>query len=258
MLANIGKGKGRQGKRRMDARAFDKSKLPSRRVTEGSSRAPRRSHDARHVYDIGRALSDGGDLNAPWLPVSDTTAAQTLEIVKCDTDQEVVCRVAHPISATGEVVGLQGSRGAIVKVAGMTRLQFCGPARVFDCEEDCLRAVESRGQRAGGKLARITDGRFCEGTRGVSIGRVGPEAAVGGPSAGIGGGDMIASDAEKGVLDWKVAQARLAIGRNARQAPANPYQSGTLRICADQVGPARRGAVAHAGSRAEVVGYADI
>src|SRR5262249_42374415 len=179
---------------------------------------------------------------APWLPVSDTTAAQTLEIVKCDTDQEVVCRVAHPISATGEVVGLQGSRareGAIVKVAGMTRLQFCGPARVFDCEEDCLRAVESRGQRAGGKLARITDGRFCEGTRGVSIGRVGPEAAVGGPSAGIGEGDMIASDAEKGVLDWKVAQARLAIGRNARQAPANPYHSVTFRILDSLVGPAR-------------------
>ncbi len=236
----------------MGARAFDKSKLPSRRGTVGPSRAPRRWHDAKHVCPIRRALSDCGDLSAPWLPVSAPTVGQTLEIVKSDTDQEVVCGVAHPISATGEGVGLQGSGardGAIVKVAGMTRLQFCGPARVFDCEEDCFRAVESRGQGAGGKLARITGGRFGEPMRGVSMGRVGPEAAVGGPSAGIGDGDMI---------DLEVAQARLAMRRNARKAPANPYPSGTLRKCADQVGPARMGAVAHAGSRAEVVDDADI
>jgi len=190
-------------------------------------------------------------------------------------------------------VGLQGSlapEGAIVKVAGMTRLEFRGPARVFDCEEDCFRAVENReykdgeilviryegpkggpgmremlsttaalyGQGAGEQVALITDGRFSGGTRGFCIGHVGPEAAAGGPIALVQNGDMISIDAAKGRLDLEVSEAELAKRRKAWQAPPNPYQSGVLRKYADQVGPARKGAVTHAGGKAEVICYADI
>jgi dihydroxy-acid dehydratase len=190
-------------------------------------------------------------------------------------------------------VGLKGSLapdGAIVKVAGMTKLQFRGPARVFDCEEDCFQAVENRqykdgdvlviryegpkggpgmremlsttaalyGQGAGDKVALITDGRFSGGTRGFCIGHVGPEAAVGGPIALIEDGDMIAIDAEAGTLDLEVSKSELAKRRRAWKAPLNPYQSGALRKYADQVGPAHKGAVTHAGGKAEVVCYADI
>jgi hypothetical protein len=63
---------------------------------------------ARDVCAIRRG--DGGDLNAAWLPISDTTFAPTLEIVKSNRDQEVVGPVVHPISATGNAVGLQGAR----------------------------------------------------------------------------------------------------------------------------------------------------
>ncbi|HSR80769.1 MAG TPA: dihydroxy-acid dehydratase [Hyphomicrobiaceae bacterium] len=213
----------------MDARAFNKSKLHSRHGIEGPSRAPWWAHDqasglseahilgpiakgARDVCDIRWALGEGGGLNAAWLPVSDTTSAPTLENVKSNRDQEVVDPVAHPISARGNAVGLQGSRapdGAIVKVAGMTRLQFRNRER-----------------------------------------------------------DIITSEAEIGTLDLEVGEAGLGMRRNAWKAPANPpahppanppanpYESGTLRKWGDQVGPVR--AVAHAGSRAEVVGYADI
>jgi dihydroxy-acid dehydratase len=97
---------------------------------------------AKDVFDIGgipqimRALLDGGYLHEDCLTVTGKTIKQNLENVKFNTDQKVVYPVSSPISATGGVVGLQGSlapEGAIVKVAGMARLQFRGPARVFDC-----------------------------------------------------------------------------------------------------------------------------
>src|SRR5438477_5053804 len=260
---------------------------------------PSGKYVAKDVFDIGgvpqimRALLDGGYLHEDCLTVTGKTIKQNLENVKFNTDQKVVYPVSKPISTTGGVVGLQGSLapdGAIVKVANMSKLQFRGPARVFDCEEDCFRAVENRdyrdgdvliiryegpkggpgmremlsttaalyGQGAGDKVALITDGRFSGGTRGFCIGHVGPEAAAGGPIALIANGDMISIDAEKGTLDLEVSEAELAKRRKAWKAPANAYQSGVLRKYADQVGPARKGAVTHAGGRAEVVCYADI
>jgi dihydroxy-acid dehydratase len=69
---------------------------------------------------------------------------------------------------------------------------------------------------------------------------------------------MISIDAEKGTLDLEVSEAELSKRRNEWKAPANPYQSGALRKFADQVGPARYGAVTHAGGKAEVICYADI
>ena len=114
------------------------------------------------------------------------------------------------------------------------------------------------GQGAGDKVALITDGRFSGATRGFCIGHVGPEAAVGGPIALVRDGDLIAIDAVAGRLDLEVSEEELARRRKSWIAPANPYQSGVLRKYADQVGPARKGAVTHAGGRAEVVCYADI
>jgi len=131
--------------------------------------------------------------------------------VTWNPDQKVFYDVKNPITPSGGVVGLKGSLapdGAIVKVAGMERLEFTGPARVFDCEEDTFAAVEKRdiaegsviiiryegpkggpgmremlsttaalyGQGMGEKVALITDGRFSGATRGFCIGHVGPEA----------------------------------------------------------------------------------
>jgi dihydroxy-acid dehydratase len=114
------------------------------------------------------------------------------------------------------------------------------------------------GQGAGDKVALITDGRFSGATRGFCVGHVGPEAAVGGPIGLIQDGDIIVMDAEAGTLDLEVEPAELERRRKAWKAPSNPYQSGAIRKFADQVGPARYGAVTHAGGKAEVVSYADI
>ena len=199
-----------------------------------------------------------------------------------------------PLSPTGGVVGLRGSLapdGAIVKVAGMHRLQFTGPARVFDCEEDTFAAVEARSIREGEvvviryegpkggpgmremlsttaalyglgmgeKVALVTDGRFSGATRGFCIGHVGPEAADGGPIALVEDGDEIAIDAG-GRDDRPRTWPRTCWPSAARPGSRarNDYQSGALWRYAQNVGPASKGALTHPGAKAETHVYADI
>jgi dihydroxy-acid dehydratase len=250
-------------------------------------------YDIGGVPQILKALLEGGVLHGDCLTVTGKTLAQNLETVKFNRDQKVVFPVSNPISPTGGVVGLKGSLapdGAIVKVAGLKTHQFRGPARCFDCEEDAFQAVEDRnykegeviviryegpkggpgmremlsttaalyGQGVGDKVALITDGRFSGGTRGLCIGHVGPEAAVGGPIGLLKDGDIIVIDTEGGTLEVEVSPEEFERRRKTWKAPANMYQSGALRKFADQVGPARYGAVTHAGGKAEVHCYADI
>ena len=250
-------------------------------------------YDIGGVPQIMKALLEGGLLHEDCMTVTGKTIGQNLENVKFNKNQKVVYPVSNPISPTGGVVGLKGSLapdGAIVKVAGMHTLKFTGPAQCFDCEEDAFAAVEAGrieegsviviryegpkggpgmremlsttavlyGRGLGEKVALITDGRFSGGTRGFCIGHVGPEAAVGGPIALLKNGDIIKIDAVKGTLDVDVPKAEMEKRRKAWKVPPNLYQSGALRKFADQVGPASKGAVTHAGGKAEVVCYADI
>lgn len=250
-------------------------------------------YDIGGVPQILKTLLDGGFLHGDCLTVTGKTLAENLEDVTFNTNQKVIYPVSNPITPTGGVVGLKGSLapdGAIVKVAGMSNLKFRGTARCFDCEEEAFEAVSKRayddgdviviryegpkggpgmremlsttaalyGQGAGDKVALITDGRFSGATRGFCIGHVGPEAAVGGPIALINDGDIIEIDAEAGTLDLAVSEEELERRRKTWTAPANAYQSGALRKFANQVGPARTGAVTHEGGHAEVHCYADI
>jgi dihydroxy-acid dehydratase len=254
---------------------------------------------AKDVYDIGgipqimKALLDGGLLHEDCVTVTGKTIKDNLKGVKFNTNQKVVYPVSNPITPTGGVVGLKGSLapdGAIVKVAGMKRLQFSGPARCFNREEDAFAAVEAGkikkgeviviryegpkggpgmremlsttaalyGRGMGEDVALITDGRFSGGTRGFCIGHVGPEAAVGGPIALVKDGDVITIDAEKGTLDVAITKDEMAKRRKAWAAPRTTYTTGALRKYADQVGPAVKGAVTHPGGKEEIVCYADI
>jgi dihydroxy-acid dehydratase len=114
------------------------------------------------------------------------------------------------------------------------------------------------GQGMGEKVALITDGRFSGATRGFCIGHVGPEAALGGPIGLLKDGDVIVVDAEKGTLDVELSPQELEV-RKAKWAPrANGFTSGTLWKYAQQVGPARNGAVTHPGGAKETRAYADI
>jgi dihydroxy-acid dehydratase len=240
-----------------------------------------------------KTLLDNGFMHGDCMTVTGRTLAENMESVKWNDDQDVVYPADKPITVTGGVVGLRGNLapdGAIVKVAGMENLKFSGPARCFDTEEACFEAVSSRkyeegevlviryegpkggpgmremlsttaalyGQGMGDKVALITDGRFSGATRGFCIGHVGPEAATGGPIGLLKDGDKIIIDAIAGTLDVELSDDELEKRRKAWEAPDNPYKSGALWKYADQVGPARMGAVTHPGGGVEVECYANV
>ncbi|MCA8906794.1 MAG: dihydroxy-acid dehydratase, partial [Rhodospirillaceae bacterium] len=254
---------------------------------------------AKDMYEAGgvpmlmKTLLDGGYLHGDCITVTGKTIAENLADVAFDTDQEVMRPYTNPLSPTGGVVGLKGSlapQGAIVKIAGMTGLQFRGPARCFDCEEECFAAVQARqytegevlviryegprggpgmremlsttaalyGQGTGGKMALVTDGRFSGGTRGFCIGHVGPEAAVGGPIALVKDGDIIAIDAAAGTIELEVPEDEMARRRAEWKPRPSDFQSGALWKYAQLVGDAEKGAVTHPGGAAETRCYADI
>ena len=240
-----------------------------------------------------KALLDGGLLHGDAITVTGRTIAENLEGVAFDTEQKIIRPVKDPFTAWGGVVGLKGSlapEGAMVKVAGLPSLQFRGPARCFDAEEDAMAAVQSGryeegeviviryegpkggpgmremlgvtsaiyGQGRGDKVALITDGRFSGATRGFCIGHVGPEAAVGGPIGLLRDGDVVAIDAEKGTIEVELSEEELTKRRQAWRPRRTAYGSGSLWKYAQTVGPAEKGAVTHPGGAAESHIYADI
>jgi dihydroxy-acid dehydratase len=259
----------------------------------GGRYVARDMYEAGGVYMLMKTLLENGLLHGDCMTVTGKTLGENIDQVTWNPDQKVIYDVKTPLNPTGGVVGLKGSLapdGAIVKVAGMARLQFTGPAQVFDCEEECFAAVEARqiregsviviryegpkggpgmremlsttaalyGQGMGESVALITDGRFSGATRGFCIGHVGPEAADCGPIALVEDGDIIAIDAEAGTIDLHVDEAVLAERRKAWQPRTNDYQAGALWRYAQNVGPASKGAVTHPGAKAERHVYADI
>jgi dihydroxy-acid dehydratase len=250
-------------------------------------------YEAGGVYMLMKSMLGEGLLHGNCMTVTGKTLGENIDEITWNPDQKVIYPANAPISPTGGVVGLRGTLapdGAIVKVAGMARLQFRGPAQVFDCEEDCFAAVEKReikegsvvviryegpkggpgmremltttaalyGQGLGEKVALITDGRFSGATRGFCIGHVGPEAADCGPIALIVEGDVINIDAESGVIDLEVDPKVLEERRKAWKPRLSDYGSGVLWRYARNVGPAYKGAVTHPGAKAETHVYADI
>jgi len=259
----------------------------------GGQFVARDMYDAGGVYMLMKSLMNEGLLFGNCMTVTGKTLGENIEEITWNPDQKVIYPASAPITPTGGVVGLRGSLapdGAIVKVAGMDRLTFTGPAQVFDCEEDCFAAVEKReiregsviviryegprggpgmremlsttaalyGQGMGEKVALITDGRFSGATRGFCIGHVGPEAALGGPIALIENGDEIMIDAETGVIDLNVPDDILEERRKRWTPRVTDYGSGAIWRYAQNVGPAYKGAVTHPGGSAETHVYADI
>ena len=249
--------------------------------------------EAGGVQALMKTLLDGGHLHGDCLTVTGRTMAENLEHTVLREDQDVIRPVSKPLSPGGGVVGVRGSLapdGAVVKVAGLKHLSHTGPARIFDSEEECFEAVLNRtyedgdvlviryegprggpgmremlsttavlsGQDMGAKVALITDGRFSGGTRGLCVGHVCPEAAVGGPIALIRDGDVLRIDAEAGTVDVDLSAAELDERRKAWTPRQTDYRSGAIWRYAQTVGSAAKGAVTHPGAGAESHCYADI
>ncbi len=240
-----------------------------------------------------KTLYEGGYIHGNCMTVTGKTMKENLKNVKFNSNQKVMRKYNNPLSKDGGVVGMKGNlapEGAIVKVAGLKRLQFTGRARCFDTEEAAYKAVKNRkykdgdiiiiryegpkggpgmremlqttgaiyGQGKGEKVALITDGRFSGATRGFCIGHVGPEASVGGPIALLRNGDIIDLDAKKGTINVRLTKKELAKRRKKWKPKKINFGNGTLWKYAQTVGPAYLGAPTHPGGKNEVKTYADI
>jgi dihydroxy-acid dehydratase len=240
-----------------------------------------------------KTLFEGGYIHGNCMTVTGKTMKENLKNVKFNSKQKVMRKYNNPLSPDGGVVGMKGNlapEGAIVKVAGLKRLQFTGRARCFDTEEAAYKAVKNRkykdgdiiiiryegpkggpgmremlqttgaiyGQGKGEKVALITDGRFSGATRGFCIGHVGPEASVGGPIALLRNGDIIDLDAKKGTINVRLSKKELAKRRKKWKPKKINFGNGTLWKYAQTVGPAYLGAPTHPGGKNEVKTYADI
>ena len=240
-----------------------------------------------------KTLMDGGYIHGNCMTVTGKTMKENLKNVKFNLKQKVMRKFNNPLSPDGGVVGMKGNlapEGAIVKIAGLKKLQFTGKARCFDTEESAYKAVKNRkykdgdiiiiryegpkggpgmremlqttgaiyGQGKGEKVALITDGRFSGATRGFCVGHVGPEASVGGPIALLKNGDIIDLDAKKGTINVRLSKKELTNRRKKWKPKKINFGNGTLWKYAQTVGPAYLGAPTHPGGKKEVKVYADI
>ena len=197
-------------------------------------------------------------------------------------DGAVVRAVSNALRPDGGLAVLKGNLapdGALLKVAGLKARSFEGTARVFDSEDDCARTVGKRdyaagdvlvirhegprggpgmremlgvtaliyGQQMGEKVALLTDGRFSGATRGICVGHIAPEAAIGGPLALLQNGDRVRIDADAKRLDVLIDDTELARRRAAWVAPKARHPAGLLAKYAQCVGQADLGAVTHSG-----------
>ena len=240
-----------------------------------------------------KTLLEGGYIHGECMTVTGKTMRENLRKVKFNPKQKVMRKYNNPLSLDGGVAGLKGNLapdGAIVKIAGLKKLQFTGKARCFDTEEDAYKAVQNKkykdgdiiiiryegprggpgmremlsttgaiyGQGKGEKVALITDGRFSGATRGFCIGHVGPEASVGGPIALLRNGDVIDIDAKKGTINVRLSKKELSNRKRKWKPKKINFGNGTLWKYAQTVGPAYLGAPTHPGGKKEVKCYADI
>ncbi len=225
-----------------------------------------------------KRLAKAGLLHSDAITVTGRTIGEEAALATEAPGQEVVRPIEDPLKAEGGLAILRGNlapEGAVVKVAGTERRRQTGPARVFESEEDCFRAVKDQqieagdivvirnegpvggpgmremlqvtaaivGEGLGESVAMVTDGRFSGATRGLMIGHVAPEAARGGPIAAIREGEQITVDIDARRLDIELSDEEIAKRIAEYRSPEPPYVRGVMAKYAATVSSASEGAV---------------
>jgi dihydroxy-acid dehydratase len=223
-------------------------------------------------------LAEAGVLNEDAMTVTGRTIGEEAEAAVETPGQEVVRPADSPLKATGGLAILRGNlapEGAVVKLAGTERTGQTGPARVFESEEQCFRAVKDQaikpgdivvirnegpaggpgmremlqvtaaivGEGLGEEVALLTDGRFSGATRGLMVGHVAPEAVKGGPIAALRDGDEVTIDVDGRRLEVSLSEEEIAQRLAEYEAPEPRYRAGVMAKYARSVSSAAEGAV---------------
>jgi dihydroxy-acid dehydratase len=235
-------------------------------------------YDAGGVPLVLKRLKEAGLLHDQVRTVTGRTIGEHADEASETEGQRVVRPLDDPIKPTGGLAILKGNlapEGCVVKLAGHERRKHSGPARVFESEEDAMRAVRAReivagdvvvirnegpaggpgmremlavtaalvGEGLGEEVALLTDGRFSGATHGFMAGHVAPESVRGGPIGLVRDGDRITIDVDSRRLDVDLGEDELEGRRRQYAAPARPYAGAALEKYARLVSSASEGAV---------------
>jgi dihydroxy-acid dehydratase len=227
---------------------------------------------------IAKRLLDGKLVNGSTMTVTGKIFAEEANAAVETPGQPVIAPLDHPLKKTGGLVILHGNiapEGCVVKISGHERLTHRGPARIFESEEAAMTAVTSKqikagdvvvirnegpkggpgmremlgvtaaivGEGLGDSVALLTDGRFSGATRGLMIGHVSPEAALGGPIAALHEGDTIHIDIKQQTLEVELNDATLKHRLAEWKVPKPRYPTGVF---------AKYGALVHSASEGAI------
>ncbi|MGD1072764.1 MAG: dihydroxy-acid dehydratase [Bryobacteraceae bacterium] len=221
-------------------------------------------HQVGGVPAVMKMLLEAGMIDGDCMTVTGKSIRANLqELPGLKAGQEIVHPLDRPIKASGHIQILKGNlapEGAVAKITGKEGLRFSGPARVFDCEEEILHALERHeigkgdvvviryegpkggpgmpemltptsaimGAGLGKDVALMTDGRFSGGSHGFIVGHVTPEAQEGGPIALVQNGDVITIDASKNEISVAVSDEEMARRKSLWIMPPYKATRGTL------------------------------
>jgi dihydroxy-acid dehydratase len=240
-------------------------------------------HRAGGVPQVLKILLENGALHGECITIHGKTMAQMLKDVPAEprADQEVIRPWPQPMYKQGHLAILRGNlatEGCVAKITGLKNPSITGPARVFDSESACMKAIMAKrikagdviviryegpkggpgmqemlaptsaliGQGLGESVGLVTDGRFSGGTWGMVVGHVAPEAYVGGTIALVNEGDSVTIDAKKQLIQLNVPAKELAARRKKWKPPKPRYTRGLLAKYRKLVGTASKGAVTDA------------
>jgi dihydroxy-acid dehydratase len=237
-------------------------------------------HRAGGVPQVLKILLANGVLHGECMTIHGKTMAEMLKDVPAEprADQPVIRPWSKPLYKGGHLAILKGNlatEGCVAKITGLKNPVLTGPARVFDSENACMKAIMAKkikhgdviviryegpkggpgmqemlaptsaliGQGLGESVGLLTDGRFSGGTWGMVVGHVAPEAYVGGTIALVKEGDSITIDAKRRLIQLNVPAKELASRRKKWKAPAPRYKAGLLAKYMKLVSTASEGAV---------------
>jgi dihydroxy-acid dehydratase len=227
---------------------------------------------------IAKRLLDAKLAHGAALTVTGRSFAEEASAAVETPGQPVIAPLDQPLKKTGGLVILHGNiapEGCVVKISGHERLTHRGPARIFESEEAAMSAVTSKqvkagdvvvirnegpkggpgmremlgvtaaivGEGLGDAVALLTDGRFSGATRGLMIGHVSPEAALGGPIAALHEGDTVHIDINQRKLEVEINDATLRHRLAEWKAPKPKYAGGVFAKYAALVRSASEGAI---------------
>jgi dihydroxy-acid dehydratase len=235
-------------------------------------------HRAGGIRLLANRLLQSKKLHANAMTVTGKTIGEEAAAAVETPDQEVIAPLDRPLKASGGLVILRGNlapQGCVAKISGHERLSHRGPARVFESEEEAMSAVTGKrlkagdvvvirnegprggpgmremlgvtaaivGEGLGESVALLTDGRFSGATRGLMMGHVSPEAALGGPIAAVHEGDMVKIDVNQRVLEMEISDAEIQRRMSQWKAPKPRFATGVFGKYAALVHSASEGAI---------------